>query len=562
MTSNYPQNSIFNFKKYEKLLPNFLYKNISNNNELLILFINPISGSQQGSIVLSLTEQYKNKEITDFDIIFFPLIENQTENFLFSSSQSFDEKASFASITFNILEENSLQKGCNFIKEYLDYFKNNNLKILLGGGDGTVLRIVEDLFKNNINLHKCIFGNIPMGTGNDLSNSMGFGSTVTLNYQIKQLQRVLYTYLIATEIKIDIWELEVKVEDNGKIIQITQNGPKIMYEENDNNNNNENKEKDENKKILKNWKKTFINYMSIGFDARVGYIFEQKRTASRLFNKAIYGWEAVRRYLCCKKIISLSEIIDSFQVPNSDILFKKNPNDPNNKGISSEFSESEIESSSNEKNKNILFRDVNNEVVSFRKINLIGTHVNIICQNINFYMGGTENIWKSSEHLGIKIMKKLKTYDKYLKYKRRIFRKFKDQKPDDKKIEIFTYKSGFHMALERVSTGQAARVYQGIGPIYFLFKTHPSKKEIEALNKVYINADGEFFHLNQPLELSIRLNTDICDGQINFLKNKLLALDEEDDSINFFEFKISKKWVFISTILIILIAFCINRYLK
>ena len=562
MTSNYPQNSIFNFKKYEKLLPNFLYKNISNNNELLILFINPISGSQQGSIVLSLTEQYKNKEITDFDIIFFPLIENQTENFLFSSSQSFDEKASFASITFNILEENSLQKGYNFIKEYLDYFKNNNLKILLGGGDGTVLRIVEDLFKNNINLHKCIFGNIPMGTGNDLSNSMGFGSTVTLNYQIKQLQRVLYTYLIATEIKIDIWELEVKVDDNGKIIQITQNGPKIMYEENDNNNNNENKEKDENKKILKNWKKTFINYMSIGFDARVGYIFEQKRTASRLFNKAIYGWEAVRRYLCCKKIISLSEIIDSFQVPNSDILFKKNPNDPNNKGISSEFSESEIESSSNEKNKNILVRDVNNEVVSFRKINLIGTHVNIICQNINFYMGGTENIWKSSEHLGIKIMKKLKTYDKYLKYKRRIFRKFKDQKPDDKKIEIFTYKSGFHMALERVSTGQAARVYQGIGPIYFLFKTHPSKKEIEALNKVYINADGEFFHLNQPLELSIRLNTDICDGQINFLKNKLLALDEEDDSINFFEFKISKKWVFISTILIILIAFCINRYLK
>ena len=555
------QNSIFNFKEYEKILPNFLYKNISNNNELLILFVNPISGSQQGSIVLSLTDQYKNKEIKDFDIIFFPIPENQTENFLFSSYQSFDEKVSFASITFNIFDQNSLQKGYNFIKEYFDNFPNNNLKILLGGGDGTVLRIVEDLFKKNINLHKCIFGNIPMGTGNDLSNSMGFGSTVTLNYQIKQLQRVLYTYLIATEIKIDIWELEVKVEDNGKIIQITQNGPMIMYEENNNNNDNNNN-KNENKKILKNWRKTFINYMSIGFDARVGYIFEKKRTASRLFNKVIYGWEAIRRYLCCKKIISLSEIIDSFQVPNSDNLFKKNINDPNNKGISSEFSESEIESSSNEKNKNIFLRDVNNEVVSFRKINLIGTHVNIICQNINFYMGGTENIWKSSEHLGIKIMKKLKTYDKYLKYKRRIFRKFKDQKPDDKKIEIFTYKSGFHMALERVATGQAARVYQGIGPIYFLFKTHPSKKEIEALNKVYINADGEFFHLNQPLELSIRLNTDICDGQINFLKNKLLALDEEDDSINFFEFKISKKWIFISTILIILIAFCINRYLK
>ena len=71
------QNSIFNFKEYEKILPNFLYKNISNNNELLILFVNPISGSQQGSIVLSLTDQYKNKEIKDFDIIFFPRKSNR-----------------------------------------------------------------------------------------------------------------------------------------------------------------------------------------------------------------------------------------------------------------------------------------------------------------------------------------------------------------------------------------------------------------------------------------------------------------------------------------------------
>ena len=28
------------------------------------------------------------------------------------------------------------------------------------------------------------------------------------------------------------------------------------------------------KKILKYWSITFINYMSIGFDSRIGYIFE------------------------------------------------------------------------------------------------------------------------------------------------------------------------------------------------------------------------------------------------------------------------------------------------
>lgn len=83
-----------------------------------------------------------------------------------------------------------------------------------------------------------------MGTGNDLANSMGFGCTVTLDYRIKQLQRVLYTYLVAVECKVDVWELIVKIEDYGKISQITSNGPMIMY--------------DENNKILKTWKKALL----------------------------------------------------------------------------------------------------------------------------------------------------------------------------------------------------------------------------------------------------------------------------------------------------------------
>ena len=36
---------------------------------------------------------------------------------------------------------------------------------------------------------------------------------------------------------------------------------------------------------------------------------------------------------------------------------------------------------------------------------------------------------------------------------------------------------------------------------------------------VYINCDGEFYHLQNPTEICVRLNTNICDGQINILRN-------------------------------------------
>lgn len=52
------------------------------------------------------------------------------------------------------------------------------MKVLIAGGDGTVLQVVEELHKKNVHIEKCIFGHVPLGTGNDLANSMGFGSII------------------------------------------------------------------------------------------------------------------------------------------------------------------------------------------------------------------------------------------------------------------------------------------------------------------------------------------------------------------------------------------------
>ena len=50
------------------------------------------------------------------------------------------------------------------------------IKVLVAGGDGTVLSVIEHINSLEINIKKCIFGHIPIGTGNDLSNALGFGS--------------------------------------------------------------------------------------------------------------------------------------------------------------------------------------------------------------------------------------------------------------------------------------------------------------------------------------------------------------------------------------------------
>ena len=73
--------------------------------------------------------------------------------------------------------------------------------------------------------------------------------------------------------------------------------------------------------------------------------------------------------------------------------------------------------------------------------------------------------------------------------------------------------------MEKVARGQARRVYQGYGPVFLEFKKEPDATERIALTKVYVNCDGEFYHLQNPTEISVRLNTNICDGQINILRN-------------------------------------------
>ena len=524
---------IFYFSQSD-LIPNNIKEDFKKKQNFLLVLVNPKSGSQQGKTVLEHAEKYKIESIPDYKVISFPIMDekiikrkskeiqlknpnepneiiegnnsNQINDFHLAK---FDPLVEFSTIIFNIIDKDDIIKGKQFVKKYLTDFPKNNIKILIAGGDGTVLGIVEDLNKEGVPLDRCIFGAMPFGTGNDLSHCLGFGNECKVG-GIRNFQRVLYTYLIGTLSKIDIWELSVMVnEKNGTIFDVIKKGEKIKEDSNNN-------------KVLE-FKKTFVNYFSLGFDARVGFQFEQRRSSSRFCNKFIYAWEAAKRIFCCRKNYGLTQLLDSFQEGTGEKSKEKKSDEiPDLTDIEEVKSEPMLPKEDNncllEGERKFIFRTKSSEGIS-SNIVLKGNPVNIICQNIDFYMGGTQNIWDKSSNIGLE--KEDSTKKELKDYKKEVLEHFKKQAFDDKKIEFFTYEHGIELGLERVARGIAKRVYQGAGPVYLEFKKNPDDTEKLALEKVYLNCDGEFYHLVNPTHISVRLNTKICDGQINILKNEI-----------------------------------------
>jgi len=78
---------------------------------------------------------------------------------------------------FDLIEE--CKKGLEILNKLIDNI--NEVKIILGGGDGSVMTFVSSLGDHILQTGKCIFGIIPLGTGNDLSRALNFGGNYCTN---------------------------------------------------------------------------------------------------------------------------------------------------------------------------------------------------------------------------------------------------------------------------------------------------------------------------------------------------------------------------------------------
>ena len=252
-------------------------------NEIFFYFVNPKSGSHEGKILLTLGK----------------------EKFEFTENDDSGRNKQIYVYLVNITDSEILSRYHEMIKESINLY--NEIKIIIAGGDGSVISIIKALMKKDINLTKLVFGVIPFGTGNDLSSALGFGSQLESNLDEDGLRTLTLNFISKSKkTSIDIWDLKLVLDDSeGEIIEYKGGMVPLLD--------------DKGNKITE-FRRSFINYFSLGYDANVGFSFNKNRSSIRCCNKFIYFWEGCKRNLC-KRSINVNSFIKSFQIINVENNF-------------------------------------------------------------------------------------------------------------------------------------------------------------------------------------------------------------------------------------------------
>ncbi|XP_050422906.1 diacylglycerol kinase epsilon-like [Adelges cooleyi] len=217
----------------------------------LFIFVNKKSGNNDGALIMSYFRRLLNPvQVCD-------VIENPPEKTL------------------------AWMKNANFDRVY----------ILVAGGDGTVAGVLNSVHKLLLKNDPAV-GIIPLGTGNDLSRVLGWGTT----YSYDDFSSVLDSLENVSVIEFDRWEISVlsNVLKKIKVVNTTS-----MY-----------------------------NYFGIGLDAQITLNFHRTRKSpfylfnSTLFNKMIYLGCGTQQFLeqQCKGLSEKIELyIDDRKVTLPDI---------------------------------------------------------------------------------------------------------------------------------------------------------------------------------------------------------------------------------------------------
>ena len=176
----------------------------------------------------------------------------------------------------------------DFIKNQVDMSRDNIF--VVAGGDGTVslaLELVDESGVNNDELQPLVHtAVIPMGTGNDLSRSIGFGPGFTKDgccccCGVESLQPTIDSIAKGRLSTLDLWNVTIRPK-----IRSSREGevPKV-------------------KTLM------MVNYFSIGFDAAIATRFANFRhrnptlCSSRSLNKLWYGCYGLNA-MCCEPLVS------------------------------------------------------------------------------------------------------------------------------------------------------------------------------------------------------------------------------------------------------------------
>eukprot|EP00930_Biecheleria_cincta_P102971 TRINITY_DN94846_c0_g1_i1.p1 TRINITY_DN94846_c0_g1~~TRINITY_DN94846_c0_g1_i1.p1 ORF type:complete len:431 (-),score=68.85 TRINITY_DN94846_c0_g1_i1:202-1494(-) len=324
-------------------------------------------------------------------------------------------------------------------------------RVVVGGGDGTIMWVVTEVEKHGINPREQIaIAMIPLGTGNDFSQSLGWGSAnpngeALARNDFEALKHMVEAWCKATPSYMDVWQVSIKVdEQTGTIYQREEPMLDIHGEE------------------VTELETCMLLYCGIAKDAELAYRVEMHRTKSQCCNKLVYGWQGLcisMHFFCCVGQ-RVQRVIRGLY------------NGLSNKA--SAIFETGIKTSGPR---------------------LYSNPEMILCLNINSFAGGeAKDLWANSWRLGTSQPLE-DDEDDLLDV---------EQNPGDHKLEVLTLSRLLRVALPTNRLLAGRRVFQG-APLHFEFK----QRKYRDLN-TFCQVDGESYRLQNPLSLTIQHRQQIC----------------------------------------------------
>lgn len=325
-------------------------------------------------------------------------------------------------------------------------------RVVVGGGDGTVMWVVTEAEKHGINpLEQIAIAMIPLGTGNDFSQSLGWGSAnpngdALARNDYEALKHMVEEWCKATPSYMDVWQVSVKVdEQTGTIYQREEPMLELDGEE------------------VTELETYMLLYCGIAKDAELAYRVEMHRTKSQCCNKLVYGWQGLcisLHFFCCVGQ-RVQRVI---------------------RGLYNGLG-----------NKAAAIFEVGMQTSGPR---LYSNPEMILCLNIDSFAGGeAKDLWANSWRLGTSQPLEDDEGDELLDV---------EQDPGDQKLEVLTLSRLLRVAMPTNRLLAGRRVFQG-APLHFEFK----QRKFRDLN-TFCQVDGESYRLQNPVSLTIKHRQQIC----------------------------------------------------
>lgn len=201
---------------------------------------------------------------------------------------------------YNLIDKKDGELGFNFLVSLYKTKPTCDLIVCSAGGDGTFVSILETLRDLSVPIddQRIAFTSFPFGTGNDLSQALGWEKNIRIHHT--KYFDTFYDYiekrLVGSFQKLDIWNVNITARKDGFIQQSPHNEKSLVIN------------------------RMMCNYMTLGVQGLIGYGFEKHRHRSRTWNIIEYVKQSLKRGIF-SPIERVPTYFNSIKTPEGNLYY-------------------------------------------------------------------------------------------------------------------------------------------------------------------------------------------------------------------------------------------------